>query len=220
MFVKGHEYVSARPAVVNNTFKGVSDPSVFRKKEQARHLAIAQMSIAGYTNIEIAKGMGLNPMTVCDLLRQPYVQVYMKEQAMEFGDNMQQQIIAEGKAAFARAVKLATNAPSDKIKADLNKYLIDRYLGRAVQPIENISKPVEDMSDEELRKALPALLKESSRAPSLDPEARSDSETPAQTDSGLSAPEARRDSETPVFISSPVEDFILDGESPQTSTTE
>ena len=212
MFVKGHEHFPARPAVINNTFKEIGDPKFFRKKELARHLAIAQMSVAGYTQAEIARGMGIHPATVCDLLKQPHIQVYMKEQVDEFGDNMQQQIIAEGKAAFARAVELAINAPSDKIKADLNKYLIDRYLGRAVQPIENISKPVEDMSDEELRKALPALLQQSSRAPSLDPE--------AQSDSGLSAPEVHRDSGTLDSNDSPVDDFVLDGESPQCSTIE
>jgi len=166
---------------------------------------MAQMSIAGYDQKEIAEKLGFSPLAVSDVLKQPHIQAYMIEQLDESQDNFREQIIAEGKAAFARTVDLAKNSSSEKIQADLNKYLVDRFLGRAVQPIENITQPVESMSDDELRKALPELLKAQHN-----PEARRDSETPLSPDR-VSVPEVE---------SSPIDDFILDGQSPQTSATE
>lgn len=157
---------------VNSTlpmaFHGAIDAPVQIKRERAKHRLMAEMSINGHTQIEIAKFFEIAPSSVSSVLRQPYIQTYMQERLQDVGDDFREQIVAQGKAAFARIVDLSETARSEQVKLSANEKLLDRYLGKAVQPIEQINKPIEQQTNEELLEGVKAVLKERGRLPVLD----------------------------------------------------
>lgn len=103
--------------------------------------------------------------TVDNTLRQPWAVEYMAQEIQDKADDMREMIMLEATKAFRREVDLAQSAKSESVKHQANTYLIDRYLGKPTQPIEEINKPEADMSDEELKVGLARLMKDKDAAP-------------------------------------------------------
>jgi hypothetical protein len=146
-------------ATLPNAFHGAIEPHSEVKRERAVHRRMCLMSMAGMEIGAIAKALDYCPMTVSNILRQPWAQMFMQSQLSEEAEEFRLKIIAEGQAAFCRIVDRASNElVSQSLRHDADKELLNRYLGKAVQPIEQIRKPVQEKTDEELLKSLQPLL--------------------------------------------------------------
>ena len=146
---------------------GDIDPKTTRKKEQACFRGMANMSIAGYTQREIATAFGRTEGNVSEILRQPFMREYMIEQQQEGAEDFRESIKAMGQAALLRVVSVSETATQEAVKLKANEYIVNRWLGMPTQPIEEVTKPVEKRTDEELLSAVGNLLNE--RALALDP---------------------------------------------------
>jgi hypothetical protein len=113
------------------------------------------MSIAGMTNTDIAKALDFDVFTVSNTLRQPWAQEFMQNELAAVGEDFRERIIAEGQSAFLRIVDRATNelVPA-AIKQKDDHALVDRWLGKAVQPISTSSKAPSEMTLEEIKDEL------------------------------------------------------------------
>lgn len=153
-------------------FHNAHAPMYGIQKERPRHRLVAQLSMNGYDNKEIAAIVGYTECSIHNILRQPWLSAYMAQELQDKGDEMRETIMMEAKAAFAREVDLSQTAKSESVRHQANTYLVDRYLGKPTQPIEEINKKPMDMTDEELKQALPSLLRQDAlrvSAPSAKP---------------------------------------------------
>jgi hypothetical protein len=140
-------------------FNPIQNPNVPVKHERARHRVMCQMAIAGFDNREIAKILEYQPETVNNILRQPWAVSYMEREASGIADDFKEKIIAEGQKAFARIVTRAEDSDTPvSIKQKDDFELVNRWLGKTVQPIDNINKTPEEMTNEELKAALGPLV--------------------------------------------------------------
>lgn len=125
------------------------------KKEAARHRAMCSMSIAGFTNKEIAAAFCCTAASVGIVLNQPRSQEFMRAETQLMGEDFRERIVAEGQAAFARIVERATDdLVPVAIKQKDDHALVDRWLGKAVQPITTGVKAPTEMSLEEIKAEL------------------------------------------------------------------
>jgi FixJ family two-component response regulator len=161
------------PEGVNSSFPdclfGATDPNRYNKREKMVHRQMASMCIAGFTNREIAKAFDYSEAGVSDILKQPYQQQWMLGQIKENAEDFRLEIAIRAKAAYVRIEKLAESAASESVRGDMNKYLVNRWLGMPTQPVETVGKPPEKKSDAELLSELNGVLSEKNRMPALEP---------------------------------------------------
>ena len=136
-----------------------TQPGQMRKKEKPVHRLMAFMAANGYNHKEISEATGQTTASVSNVLRQPFMRALMQATQRDMEGDFRKEVVEKGQAAFARVVELSESARSEAVKADLDKYLINRYLGMPSQPIEQIGKPAADMTDDELKMAVGDLLR-------------------------------------------------------------
>jgi hypothetical protein len=142
-------------ASLPNAFHGATDPYVEIKKERAKHRLMCQMSIAGITNKQIALTMECSEQHVGSVLRQTWAQEFMQNELAAASEDFRERIIAEGQAAFVRICERATDELVPvAIKQKDDHALVDRWLGKAVQPISTNTKNPNEMTLEEIKDEL------------------------------------------------------------------
>lgn len=124
------------------------------------HLTIAQMAAAGYTQQEIANWIGYSRIQVGNVLRDPEMQPVLeriseKTVQQEMKTFLEQEVLPT--LQFLKTVRMDSKARNqDRISA--GRELLDRYLGKAVQPMSSDAKPVAEQTDEELKGQVAAAL--------------------------------------------------------------
>lgn len=131
-----------------------------RVHEKPLHRMMCELSLNGFSNVEIATQLKKNPMTVSNTLREPWCLQYMDEQARERANDLRERQAFEAEQAYIRVVDIAKNTLSDKIKLDANKTLIERGWGKVPDTINITNKDVKQMSNEELRSLLPSMKRQ------------------------------------------------------------
>lgn len=139
------------------------DPIRFIQQEKPIHRTIVNMSCAGYQNNEIAQALGRSQQTVATVLKQPWAQEYVINQAKKtVQDEIKAILEAEAMPSIRKLVAIrdsewTTSADKSVAKAAADS-LLDRFLGKPVQPMTTDAKPVAQLSDEELRAQVQAEL--------------------------------------------------------------
>jgi IS30 family transposase len=122
------------------------------------------MAAAGYNNREIAKMTGRHTNTVENTLRQPWAREYLITEAKKtVQDEIKAILESEALPSIRKLVAVRDGEgvrPSDVITA--SNSLLDRFLGKPVQPMTTDAKPVAQLSDEELRAQVQAELTKTS----------------------------------------------------------
>ena len=122
-------------------------------REKPVHRTMSEMSVQGYDSNEIAKFTGYNVHHVRKILRQPFAREHIiKTIKKTVQDEMKEFLEAEVLPSLKvlKAVRDGAEVRNQDRLAASNA-LLDRYLGKPVQPINNDAKPVSDLSDEELK---------------------------------------------------------------------
>lgn len=126
-----------------NTFFGQHQnlPQVIYKKENARHRRILFLKAHGLSNIEIANIVGMTPVGVGLVVRQPWFQEGLLALMNHTGcDGVKKAIQSAALDSVFKIIDLRDSASSEAVQRDCAFDLLDRYLGKAVQPIGETNK--------------------------------------------------------------------------------
>lgn len=127
-----------------------SGPFWEKKCERVRDRIVCDMAIAGATQKEIAQSVGIAPITAGNVLRQPWARQYMIEKISRTAqEEIRALLEAAAPAAITRVIKVAEN-PETKLGFAANLEILDRFLGKSVQPISTDPKDFDKLSDREL----------------------------------------------------------------------
>lgn len=130
------------------------------KHERALHRLIIDYAAKGYKYREIATLTGVTPTTVRNTVAQPFAQEHLV-------NTIQQSVQEEAREMLSREVipslKLLVSVrdnpnarPADRLSAANST--LDRFLGKASQPITVTEKPISELTDEELRARANSIL--------------------------------------------------------------
>jgi len=130
------------------TFHGQENnkPPVVYKKEKAIHRRILFLKAHGLSNIEVAEMVGMTPVGVGLVTRQEWFREALVELMNETGvDGVKELIKGAAMDSVMKIITLRDTAQSEAVQRDCAFDLMDRYLGKAVQPIgESGKKPLAD----------------------------------------------------------------------------
>lgn len=122
-------------------------PQVIYKKENARHRRILFLKAHGLSNIEIANIVGMTPPGISLVVRQPWFQEGLAALMNNTGcDGVKKAIQSAALDSVFKIIDLRDGASSEAVQRDCAFDLLDRYLGKAVQPIGETNKAT--ISDE------------------------------------------------------------------------
>lgn len=141
-------------SMLTDALVGDHDPHLVYQTEKPIHRTMVNMASTGYTNKEIAAFVGRDIATVSNVLRQTWARERMITECKKtVQDEMKEFLEGEILPSLRTLVSVRDGEgvkPSDKVNA--SNALLDRFLGKPVQPITEDIKPPSEMSDEELRK--------------------------------------------------------------------
>lgn len=124
------------------------------KNQKPEHRIAILLKAQGNTNREIAATLGLTPVAVANILKQPWARKQLLEEINRAGRNEVIQVFKGAALDVAEAVVDIVNDPeakaSDKISA--SHLILDRLFGKATQPMDiNLDgSKLKTMSDAEL----------------------------------------------------------------------
>lgn len=136
--------------IENGLFNDVDVRHKYRR-EKPVHRRCAVLAATGLKNVEIAKIVGLSPVSVSTAIRQPHARETIVNTIKE--DAAAEQIKRLLETAAPQSIQRIANLAEAKagtelgFKADLA--IVERFMGKPVQPVSQ-AKPVTEMSDEEL----------------------------------------------------------------------
>jgi hypothetical protein len=150
---------------IDNALVGDHDPQLFYKTEKPVHRTMVNMAGVGYTTREIAEFTGYDIKTVSNVLRQPWARERLITEAKKtVQDEMKEFLESEVLPSLHTLKEVRDDVEarrSDRITA--SNSLLDRFLGKPVQPISENQKPPSELSDEELRKQVEAELRQAAK---------------------------------------------------------
>lgn len=117
------------------------EPTYLIKKEKPEHRTILTMKARGYENHEIAEFMGRSTSMVSNTVRQPFARLQMNEiVAKTFDDEIKELLQAEVIPSVMTLAAIRDDPDAPKaVRSSNSQYLVDRWLGKPTQPIENKS---------------------------------------------------------------------------------
>lgn len=116
-------------------------PKVEIKKENPRHRRILFMKAHGMSNRNIAEVLGMTPVGVGLIVRQPWFRESLVQLMNHSGiDGVKNAIQGAALDSVYKIIELRDNAESEAVQRDCAFDILDRYLGKAVQPIGEAGK--------------------------------------------------------------------------------
>lgn len=142
---------------VNSAIAGALHADIDSTKEKRRetvvHRRMAELAINGYQQKEIAVALGVTPKTVSENLRQPYAREYMIQRMQQSAnEEIKEALEKAAPGAIRRIIQLAEDAPNTKLGFAANLEVLDRFLGKAVQPMTHEVTDLDKLSTEELER--------------------------------------------------------------------
>lgn len=146
-------------ASLPDAFVNDYEPQIGIKTEKARHRLCVYMYAGGATHQEIAEQTGYTAAHVSNILRQPWARLRMQTEIREAGQaELHRMLSVEGPAAVQRLIDLSKTATKEAVRAQANIHILDRIMGKAVQPFRNDDKPAEEMADAEIQRRIEERL--------------------------------------------------------------
>lgn len=128
------------------------DPSYVLKSERPVHRAIAFLAAQGLSYIEVAERLGISPVTVQYVVKQPWCEAEILEIIHKNGgDQVALVLQAEALPSVKKLIEIRDSEESNKeVQRKAANDLLDRIYGKACQPILHRSEELEQLSDQEL----------------------------------------------------------------------
>lgn len=143
-----------------DAFHNDADPQYFISKEKPEHRKILDMSLSGYTAKEIGAFVGCSGGHVCNVLRQPWARAYLIKQTkktvqQEMKDFLESQVMP----TLLKVVEVRDDPKARKSDVlNASAQLLDRFLGKPVQPMTTESVNPEKLTSEQLELAAAAII--------------------------------------------------------------
>lgn len=139
-------------------FFGAREPQYVLQQERPEHRVICYLSAEGNTITEIADKTGFSKVMIGYVLKQPWAQKLIAEVIKKHGGDAVE--IALKGAALDAAMHLINTFKDDKaphnVRAMCAKETLDRVYGRSQQVVAHLNVTAEELTDEELAKAVTA----------------------------------------------------------------
>lgn len=157
---QGNRQPNIANAVHEDAFHNDADPQYFIAKEKPEHRKILDMSLAGYTAKEIAAHVAVSAGHVCNVLRQPWARAYLIKQTKKtVQEEMREFLESEVMPTLKRVVAIRDDPEarkSDQLNASAQ--LLDRFLGKPVQPMTQVDVNPANLTSEELEKRAAEII--------------------------------------------------------------
>ena len=115
------------------------------QKEKPMHRRILFLKAQGMSNVHIAEAIGMTPVGVGLVCRQEWFRAALVQLMNGSGvDGVKKAIEGAALDSVFKIIELRDTANSESVKKDCAMDLLDRYLGKAVQPIGSEGKPIAD----------------------------------------------------------------------------
>jgi predicted transcriptional regulator len=161
-----NKHVGGENCLLDGALANDSDPTQHLYREKVQHRLVAEMAAQGYTNAEIALHTGYTNTYVSTILRQPQGRIAaMNAIKRNSQDEIKEFLKAEVMPSLEVIKSVRDNItarPSDRVAAA--NTLLERFLGKAVQPISPDAKPLSEQSDDELKSNVAAILQRAANA--------------------------------------------------------
>lgn len=147
-------------AALPDALFGAVDTDHYIQTEKAWHRRAVDLSIQGFEIKEICNLLGYGRGQVETVLKQPWAQERIIEASKKsVADEMKAFLEAEVMPTL-QFVKLVRDDPAAKYSDRLSagEKLLERFLGKAVQPMTNVTKEVESMTNAELAAEAQTIL--------------------------------------------------------------
>lgn len=140
--------------IKNGLFNDI-EPVRHQQRERPVDRRCAHLAAAGFNVKEIAETVGRTPVTVSNILRQPFVREAtlnaIKEDAA--ADQIKRMLESAAPAAIQRIVSLGESKAGTELGFKADQAIVERFMGKPVQPVSQV-KPLESMSDAELEESI------------------------------------------------------------------
>lgn len=139
-------------AHIEDALFGAVDPDKFIKTEKAWHRRAVDLSVQGFTVVEICNLLGYGRGQVETVLRQPWAQQRMIQEAKKnVLDEMREFLEAEVMPSLVliKQIRDDTNIKAE-VRSEQASKLLNRFLGKEVQPMTTLTKDEAQMSTTEL----------------------------------------------------------------------
>lgn len=121
------------------------------KHETVLHRRVVLMAIGGLTNVEIAEITGYGSGYITDILRQPWARQRMISEAKVEGSILRAKLEQEGMKCLDNLISMANNTHlKQEVQLAANIKVIDRWLGKEVQPHTLTDAKPSDLTEAEL----------------------------------------------------------------------
>jgi len=138
------------------------EPGLVLQREKPVHRLIVELAQRGGTVQAIAAEVGMTQQHVSQVLRQPWARQRIVNGLKESIQNELKELLERSaRPALERIVTLSESAEDLRVKADANKYLVDRLLGKPSQPVEDRTVEPNKLSDDELNRRVTGIVGES-----------------------------------------------------------
>lgn len=147
-------YVTGENQSVPNALYNDTDTRIRHKREKPEHRHIIELKLQGFTNREIANLLGLSLLSVGATLKQPWARDYMiTTMRKTTEDEVQELLKKEVLPSIEMLVQIRdgeVESTSVADRKDAAKYLVDRVLGKAAQPVLTGKFEPDKLTDEQL----------------------------------------------------------------------
>lgn len=135
-----------------DAFTNDHDTSTEIKHEKHRHRLAVFMAIGGATPGDIAAKLGFSPSYVSRILHQPWARARMIDNMREATQGELTKLLTTAGFQSLKNLIVIANDPMTKIevRAKANQDIVDRWLGKATQPIVHAQAPPQELTEEEL----------------------------------------------------------------------
>jgi hypothetical protein len=133
-------------------FFNAKDPNLAIMHERPEHRSILWAKARGHSNREIAGLTGYTEPWISQILRQPWARRYLADEIDRAGkDQLTGLIESAAKDSIWKLIELRDDPEAPKnVVANVSEYLVDRYLGKPKQSVEQRVGSLESLSNAEL----------------------------------------------------------------------
>jgi len=131
-------------------------------QERPQHVQMATMAANGYTSGEIAKHLGYTSRQVGKVLSMDFAQERVIKIANENAREEIKKFLEKETMPSLQVIRDLRDNPqvAPAVRGSMANLLVERFLGKAVQPIDPNAKPVSEMKDEDLKADVESILQQ------------------------------------------------------------
>lgn len=145
---------------------GSREPQIELKSEQPWHRLLLYFKAQGISNKRCAQKLGTSPQYVGQIVRQAWFQKELIKLLQTEGlPGVQNLIRGAAAESVLKLIELRDGASKEEVQRDCAKDLLDRYMGKAPQPLSVETEPLSKVDEQRLDAEIAELMSKLSVSP-------------------------------------------------------